>query len=124
MRNDIDYEALNKRNVTTILAMKSDKKNRIQIALKLPGESPNFSPLYCALERTYHCRNIGKNAKCENELKRRLPETAVCRVQRCADLRLAISINGGVLKHKIQVYNFRTLTGGPSVKSRQPMNQH
>ena len=71
-----------------------------------------------------NCQNIGKNVKCENELEQRLPETAVCRVQRCADLRLAISIDGGVLKHKIQVYIFRTLTGGPSVKSRQPMNKH
>ena len=69
-----------------------------------------------------NCRNIGKNAKCENELERRLPET-VYRVQRCADLHLAISIDGGVFKRKIQVYIFRTLSGGPSVKSRQPMNQ-
>ena len=45
----------------------------------------------------------------------------VWRVQQCAYPRLAIiviSIDGGVLKPKIQVYIFRTLTQGPSVKSR------
>ena len=60
-----------------------------------------------------NCRNIGKNAKCENELERRLPET-VCRVQRCADLRLAITqYRCRCFETLMQVYIFRT-----------PMNQH
>ena len=59
-------------------------------------------------------RIVCKNAKCENELERRLPDT-VCRVQRCTDFGLAvilvwaISIDGGVLKRKVQVYIFQTL---------------
>ena len=35
-----------------------------------------------------------------------------------------INIDDGVLKRKIQVYSFQTLTWGPSVKSRQLINQH